>query len=244
VTVIRIVGLMRSGTNLLTWMLRHNFAAVSTATMLLGWKHGPIVRDRPALSIDDYVDPRYRSELHRFVSDHPADWARVTASSLYKRALEQQRAQDFGVALAVRDPGLWYASCLRIHHEVPDFLLHGVSPTEASAFWNARHRDWLTTLGKRSVIVNTDALRKDPGPILDRLAARLQIQRSAPVREPQGYLQPQGMEEIYELLGVPVSRAMEREFTTPGHVDPQRGAEFNALLDRGLLARLGLAQEA
>jgi hypothetical protein len=243
-TVIRIVGLMRSGTNLLTWMLRHNFAAVSTATMLLGWKHGPILRDRLALSIDDYVDPRYRGELRRFVSDHPDDWARVTASSLYRQAANQQRAQNFGVALAVRDPGLWYASCLRIDREVPEFLLHGISPAEASAFWNASHRDWLETLGERSVIVDTDVLRKDPGPILDRMAARLQIRRTTPVREPQGYLHPQGMEEIYELLGAPVSREMAREFTTPGHIDPRLGAEFNALLDRGLLDRLGLARKA
>ncbi|TFG79605.1 MAG: hypothetical protein E4H19_16265 [Chromatiales bacterium] len=240
-TVIRIVGLMRSGTNLLTWMLRQNFVAVSTATMLLGWKHGPIIRDRLALSIDDYVDPRYRGELHRFVSDHPDEWARVTASSLYRQAVEQQRAQSFGVALAVRDPGLWYASCLRIHQQVPEFLLHGISPAEASAFWNASHRDWLETLGESSVIVDTDALRKDPGAILNRLAAGLQIRRTALVREPQGYLHPRSMEEIYELLGAPVSRAMEREFTTPGHIDPRLGAEFNALLDRGLLDRLGLA---
>jgi len=244
VTLIRIVGLMRSGTNLLTWMLRHNFAAVSTATMLLGWKHGPIVRDRQALSIDDYVDPRYRGELHRFVGDHPEEWARVTSSSLYRHAAEQHRAQSFGVALAVRDPGLWYASCRRIHQQVPAFLLHGTSPAEASAFWNASHRDWLEKLGERSVIVDTDALRKDSGPVLDRIAGCLGIQRTSPVREPQGYLHPRGMEEIYELLGAPVSREMERDLTTPAHVDPQLDAEFKALLDRDLLERLGLAQKA
>ncbi len=235
---------MRSGTNLLTWMLRHNFAAVSTATMLLGWKHGPIVRDRPVLTVDDYVDPRYRGELHRFVSDHPDEWARVTASSLYRQAAEQQRAQTFGVALAVRDPGLWYASCLRIHQQVPEFLMHGISPAEASAFWNTSHRDWLETLGECSVVVDTDALRKDPGPILDRMAACLQVRRTNPVSEPQGYLHPKSMEEIYELLGVPVRREIEREFTTTGHIDPRLGAEFNALLDRGLLDRLGLAENA
>jgi hypothetical protein len=225
-------------------MLRHNFAAVSTATMLLGWKHGPIVRDRQALSIDDYVDPRFRGELHRFASNHPDDWARVTASRLYREAAEQQRTQTFGVALAVREPALWYASCLRIHRQAPDFLLHGTSPAEASAFWNASHRDWLETLDARSVVVDTDGLRKDPGPILDRMAAALQIRRSTPLCEPEGYLHPQGLEEIYELLGAPVGRTVEREFTTPGQIEPQLCAEFNALLDRGVLERLGLAQKA
>jgi len=235
---------MRSGTNLLTWMLRHNFADVSTATMLLGWKHGPIIRDQPALSLDDYVDPRFRSNFRRFVSENPDAWARVTTSDLYRRATEQQRSQNFGVALAVRDPALWYASCRRIQQESPGFLLHGTSPAEAAAFWNASHRDWLETLGERSVIVDTDALSKDPEPILDKVAACLQIQRTRPVREPQGYLDPRGMEEIYELLGVPVDRNLQRAFTTPAHVNPRLGTEFNALLDRPLLARLGLSAAA
>ena len=72
-TYVRIVGLMRSGSNLLTWMLRHNFTAVRTATMLLGWKHGAIYRDKAVLSVDDYVDPRYRDGIRSFVRDHPAE---------------------------------------------------------------------------------------------------------------------------------------------------------------------------
>jgi hypothetical protein len=52
-TLVRIVGLMRSGTNLLTWMLRHNFESLRTATMLLGWATSIATA---ALSIDDYVD--------------------------------------------------------------------------------------------------------------------------------------------------------------------------------------------
>jgi hypothetical protein len=244
VTVIRIAGVMRSGTNLLTWMLRHNFESVSTATMLLGWKHGPIVRDRLALSIDDYVDPRYRSELHRFVSDHPEEWQRVTSSHLFRQAADQQRAQDFGVALAVRDPALWYASCVRISRQVPGFLMHGVTPAEAAEFWNTSHRGWLATLGERSIVVDTDALAREPEPILDRIADGLRVRRTDALRKPSGYLHPQGLEEIYELLGAPVTRDSRREFTTADHRDPRKGADFTALLDRGLLDRLGLAQYA
>lgn len=243
-TVVRIAGLMRSGTNLLTWMLRHNFEFVATVTMLLGWKHGPIIRDRLVLSIDDFVDPRYRSELHRFAGDHPDEWQRVTASSLFRQAAEEQRAQNFGVALAVRDPGLWYASCLRVHQQRPDFLVHGITPGEAAAFWNSRHRDWLGTLGERSVIVDSDALGRDPEPVLARIATSLQIRRTLPTMAPQSYLHPKGMEEIYELLGAAVPQEMQREFTTREHVDPRLGAEFNALLDRGVLDRLGLARYA
>lgn len=235
---------MRSGTNLLTWMLRHNFAAVGTATMLLGWKHGPIVRDRPALAVDDYVDPRYRRDLRRFVTDHPDAWARVTDSSLFRQATEQQRKQDFGVALAVRDPGLWYASCLRIHREVPEFLRHGTSPAEAAEFWNASHRDWLATLGERSVVVDTDALRSNPGPLLDAMAAALRIARTSPLQEPSGYLHPRGMEEVYELLGAPIGEEKNREFTTLADIDPRLGAEFIARLDRGLLDQLGLVRKS
>ncbi len=231
---------MRSGSNLLTWMLRQNFADVHTATMLLGWKHGPVFRDRDTLSIDDYVDPRFRDGIRNFVRDHPADWARVMASPLFRAAAEQQRTQDFGVALAVRDPGLWYASCVRIQRQAPDFLPHGVSPAEAAAVWNERHRAWLGELGARSVIVDTDALRRDPEPWLQRMAASLGLERRPGLRLPEGYLHPQGTEEIYELLGAPITREMEREFTTLEAVDPAQLAGFAALLDAGLLQRLGL----
>ena len=185
-TIVRIVGLMRSGTNLLTWMLRHNFADVRTATMLLGWKHGPIHRDKAALSIDDLVDPRYRDGIRSFVRDRPDEWARVTASVFFRDAAAAQRAQDFAVALAVRDPRLWYASCVRVQRQVPEFLPHGVRPPQAARFWNERHREWLDTLGERSVIVDTDALRGDPGPELDRMAERLRLRRTAELQVPGG----------------------------------------------------------
>lgn len=242
-TLVRIAGLMRSGSNLLTWMLRQNFADVQTATMLLGWKHGPIVRDRQALSIDDFVDPRFRDGIRNFVRDRPADWARVTGSELFRAAAEAQRAQTFGVALAVRDPGLWYASCVRIERQAPGFLPHGVSPAAAAAFWNERHRDWLASLGPRSVIVDTDALRRDPEPALRRLAAGLGIARVDGVRVPGGYLHPQGTEEIYELLGGPIAREMEREFTTLEEVGPADLGRFTGALDQDLVQRLGLAGE-
>ncbi len=241
--LVRIVGLMRSGSNLLTWMLRHNIDSVQTATMLLGWKHGPIFRDRSALAIDDFVDPRYRQAIRAFVQDRPADWARVTASPLYLAAAEYQRTQSFGVALAVRDPALWYASCVRVHREWPGFLPHGVDPVEAASFWNARHGEWLTTLGERSVIVDTDALRRNPEPLLARIAASLNLPRRAGLRTPPGYLHPRGTEEIYELLGAPITASLEREFTTVEAVEPARQAEFAALLDQGILARLGLLTE-
>jgi hypothetical protein len=240
VNLVRIAGLMRSGSNLLTWVLRHNFADVQTATMLLGWKHGPVVRDRDTLSIDDYVDPRFRDGIRNFVRDRPADWARVTASPLFRAAADQQRSQSFAVALAVRDPGLWYASCVRMQHQAPEFLPHGVAPDQAAAFWNERHRDWLATLGTRSVIVDTDALRRDPEPWLARIADGLGLDRLTGLRLPEGYLHPQGTEEIYELLGAPITREMEREFTTMDAVDPAQLASFIALLDRDVLLRLGL----
>lgn len=240
--LVRIAGLMRSGSNLLTWVLRHNFADVRTATMLLGWKHGPVYRDRLELGIDDFVDPRFRNGIRNFVRDRPAEWARVTASPLFRAAVGQQRAQSFGVALAVRDPGRWYASCVRMHQQAPNFLPHGVAPAEAAAFWNERHRDWLASLGKRSVIVDTDALRRDPEPWLARIGHGLGLERLAGLRLPEGYLHPQGTEEIYELLGAPVASEMEREFTTMDVVDPVRVANFRALLDRDVLCGLGLAE--
>lgn len=238
-TYLRIAGLMRSGSNLLTWVLRHNFEDVRTATMLLGWKHGPILRDRAELALDDYVDPRYRSELHRFVREQPVHWARLTASDYYRGAAEAQRTQSFGVALAVRDPETWYASCVRVAHEAPGFLLHGVSPGEAARYWNERHREWLDGLGERSVIVDTDALRADPEPCLERMARELRLRRRPTLAMPQGYLHPRGTEEVYELLGAPVVPALERAFTTREHVDAGQRREFAALLDRDILRRLG-----
>ena len=127
-----------------------------------------------------------------------------------------------------------------MHKQVPEFLPHGVAPGEAAAFWNERHRDWLASLGKRSVIVDTDALRRKPEPWLTRIADGLGLERLAGLRMPEGYLHPQGTEEIYELLGAPITREMEREFTTMDAVDPTRLADFRALLDRDVLLRLGL----
>lgn len=244
VTVIRIVGLMRSGSNLLTWMLRHNFNHVATATMLLGWKHGPIYRDRNELGIDDFVDPRYRDGIRNFVRDRPADWARVLAHPLYRMAARQQREQSFAVALAVRDPELWYASCVRVQRETPHFLLHDASPASAAAFWNDSHRAWLTTLGERSVIVNTDRLRKAPEPQLERMAQALQIERKPGLSLPEKYLHPMGTEEIYELLGAPIVQEIDREFTTLSAVDNEQLAAFSARLDHDIVTRLGLSNSA
>lgn len=243
--MVRIAGLMRSGTNLLTWMLRHNFSGLRTATMLLGWKHGPIVRDRTSLAMDDYVDPRYRDGIRNFVRDRPQEWARLTASDYYCDAVEAQRAQRFSVALAVRDPALWYASCVRVSRQTPGFLLHDVTPVAAAAFWNEQHRDWLAALGERSVIVDTDGLRRDPDTWLNRMADALRVPRELPLRTPARYLHPQGTEEVYELLGAPIAREMERQFTTLDVADPDDVAAFLGLLDPRVLARLGLpSQEA
>jgi len=241
VTLVRIAGLMRSGSNLLTWMLRHNFAGVQTATMLLGWKHGPVLRGRAPLAIEDFVDPRFQDGIRNFVRDRPADWARVTGSPLFRAAAEAQRTGDFGVALAVRDPARWYASCVRIQREVPGFLPHDVTPAAAAGWWNQRHRDWLAALGPRSVIVDTDGLRRDPEPWLARMAAGLRLDRLPALAAPEGYLHPRGTEELYELLGAPIVGEMERAFTSPDEVDESLRARFAALLDRDLLARLGLA---
>lgn len=239
-TYLRIAGLMRSGSNLLTWMLRHNFEDVRTATMLLGWKHGPILRGRTELTLDDYVDPRYRSELQRFVREQPAHWSRLVASDYYRGAAEAQRAQSYGVALAVRDPALWYASCVRVAREAPGFLLHGIAPAEAARYWNERHCDWLESLGERSAIVDTDALRADPEPWLERMARELRLRRQPTLAMPRGYLHPRGTEEVYELLGAPVVPELERAFTTREQVDAGQLREFAALLDRDILRRLGL----
>lgn len=240
-TLVRIAGLMRSGTNLLTWMLRRNFTGLRTATMLLGWKHGPIYRDGRELGPDEFVDPRYAAELHRFRHEQPAAWAGLAGSAFYREAVAAQRAQDFAVALAVRDPARWYASVLRIAAEAPDFLPFGSSPAEAAAAWNTRHADWLANLGPRSIVVDTDALRQDPERWLARMAAALRLRRSGGLQQPAGYLHPRGTEEIYELLGAPVATQLEREFTRAEAASPALLAAFRAGLDADILHRLGLA---
>jgi len=129
---------------------------------------------------------------------------------------------------------------VRIQRQAPDFLPHGVEPDQAAAYWNERHRDWLATLGTRSVIVDTDALRRDPEPWLERMAAGLGLDRLPGLRAARGLSASQGTEEVYELLGAPITREMEREFTTIEDVDPAACARFAALLDQGLLRQLGL----
>lgn len=240
--IIRIAGLMRSGSNLLTWMLRNNFEGLATVTMLLGWKHGPIFREAAELPPESFVDPRYRQSIADFRRDNPQHWARMLASPLYQAAAAAQREQSFGVALAVREPALWYASCVRVNAESPGFLLHGTGPAEAARFWDDSHRAWLAALGERSVIVNTDALARDPEPWLERMAAGLRVRRRpGPVRRPTGYLHPAGTEEVFELLGAAMEKEMERSFSTLADADPGQVAQFLRLLDPALLARLGLA---
>jgi len=243
-TLVRIAGMMRSGSNLLTWMLRQNFAGLRTATMLLGWKHGPIYRDRATLGPGEFVDPRYGSELQRYMREQPAAWAGLTASAFYREAAAAQRAQDYAVALAVRDPERWYASCVRIAAESPGFLPFATTPAAAAAAWNEQHAGWLATLGARSVIVDTDGLRRDPEPWLQLMADRLRLRRLPGLRQPSGYLHPRGTEEIYELLGAPVATQLEREFTPAGSVPAALRAEFRAALDGELLRRLGLGERA
>jgi hypothetical protein len=166
----------------------------------------------------------------------------MLADPRYRAAAAAQRDQSFGVALAVRDPLQWYASCVRVQREAPGFLLHDVTPEAAAGFWNDSHRAWLHGLGERSVIVNTDALREDPEPWLARMAAGLRIRRRPGLRRPRGYLHPQGPEEVYEILGRPVVEEMEREFTSLGEVDAAQRSAFARLLDRDVLSRLGLGE--
>lgn len=239
--IIRIAGLMRSGTNLVTWMLRKNFESVRTATMLLGWKHGPIYREKPELSIDDFLDPRYRANLWNFSRAHPEVWSKVTESRLYKGAAEQQLNGTFAVALAVRDPRLWYTSCLRVHTQDPNFLIHGIKPREAAKAWNEQHADWLSSMGSRSVIVDTEALRKEPESVLQKIAVALELRRKEPLRTPKGYLSLTAHEELFELMGLPTNNSpSDRKLTKIESVDQKLTEEFVRLLDDKILERLKL----
>ncbi len=239
--VIRIAGLMRSGSNLLTWMLRNNFSAVGTVTMLLGWKHGPIHRDKRQLTLDDLVDPRYRENIRNFVSKNPDRWLQLEKSDLYQAAKHQQAEQSYSVALAVRDPAAWYASCLRIDRERPEFLNHAVTPTAAASAWNSAHQHWLDHLGDSGTIVDTEALRTTPGPILEQIALDLGLHRRAEIKTPEAYIRPRSQEELYELLGMPVKNHYSaRKFTRLREEDAEMRDAFIDLLDTDLLNRLGL----
>ena len=239
--IIRIAGLMRSGSNLLTWMLRNNFDSVGTATMLMGWKHGPIFREQEVLSLDDFVDPRYRDNIRAFVREHPERWQSLTSSEFYQAAVHQQADASYAVALAVRSPTAWYSSCLRVSEERPGFLNHGTTPAEAARVWNDSHRSWLENLGPRGTVVNTEVLRNTPEPILERLATELNITRRTELRVPDGYIRPRSQEELYELLGMGAeSQYSGRQFTRPSEAGSQLIDDFAGLLDANLVGRLGL----
>jgi hypothetical protein len=239
--IIRIAGLMRSGTNLTTWMLRNNFESVQTATMLLGWKHGPIFRDKQTLSIDDFLDPRYSENLWAFVRERPQEWLRVTESALFKEVAEAQKRGTFAVALSVQHPRLWYASCLRVHSQNPGFLNHGVAPGEAAAKWNESHKQWFKNMGNRGVIVNAEALRIDPEPVLEEIALNLRLSRKAELRVPEGYLSLVDQEELLELLGMPKRDSPSaRKITKGDSLDERLYEEFVGHLDHALVNELGL----
>ena len=239
--IVRIAGLMRSGSNLLTWMLRNNFESVGTATMLLGWKHGPLHRGKHELTLDDFVDPRYCENIRAFVHDHPERWERMTEGEFFQAAARQLAADAYAVALAVRDPAVWYASCLRVSRERPEFLNHGVKPAEAARVWNQSHQHWLDNLGTRGTVVDTEKLRATPELVLEQIEADLGLQRTSELAVPEGYIRPRSQEELYDLLGMPAERHYSaRKFTQARDDDEHMRTEFIGLLDADVLDRLGL----
>jgi hypothetical protein len=221
-------------------MLRNNFESVWTATMLLGWKHGDVYRGKPVLDIDDLIDPRYCDNLKRFIIERPQEWSTVVNSALYQEAIKQQKANSFAVAVAVREPRRWYSSCLRIHKESPDFLIHGVSPREAAEVWNRCHHQWASSLGDRGVFVDTDVLRTNPGDTIVKIGKELRLKPVKILRTPNEYIHPASQEELYELLD-PFRKypVLSREFTDAGHVDESVLDDFLRLLDHDLLQTLG-----
>ena len=68
-TFVKVHGAMRSGTNHLAWMLRNNFRDVQPLSIVLGWKHGPLRRDRAALDPRCWEDPRVVAAFDRFDAD-------------------------------------------------------------------------------------------------------------------------------------------------------------------------------
>jgi hypothetical protein len=173
--------------------------------------------------------------------NHPEVWSRVTESTLYKEAAEQQHDGTFAVALAVRNPRLWYTSCLRVHTQNPNFLIHGIEPREAAKAWNEHHAHWLNSMGSRSVIVDTEALRKEPEAVLQEIAVALNLRRRDKLRMPNGYLSLTAHEELFELMGIPTDNSpSDRKLTKIESVDQKLTDEFIGLLDDTILDRLKL----
>jgi hypothetical protein len=183
-TFVKVHGAMRSGTNYLAWMLRNNFHEVQPLSIVLGWKHGPLQRDRAALDPRCWEDPRVVAAFDRF----DADVRRALDDSrpLIEAATHSFETGMIRYAVACKDPRAWFASMRRQH---PDFLGHDVDPVTLAALWSSSYRGWLADMPPRGIMVRWEDLMGRPAAELDRIGDALGLERS-PSRAPPSLVQP------------------------------------------------------
>lgn len=114
---IKIFGPFSSGTNLLAWHLLHNFEGVMPLSLLLGWKHGPVLPvDEQGLP-EHWFDPTWVERSNNSLvagATAPAGLLQtletVTSRQLIKRVLEESAAGTVSTIRIVRNPFTWFGT--------------------------------------------------------------------------------------------------------------------------------------
>jgi len=245
ITFVKVHGAMRSGTNYVAWMLRNNFRDVQPLTIVLGWKHGPLRRDRAALDPRCWEDPRLVAAFDRF----DADVRRALDDSrpVIEAATQAFETERISYVVACRHPRAWFAS---MRWQDPCFLGHDVDPVTLAAVWNSSYGGWLSDMPPRGTVVRWEDLSSRPAAELDRISDALGLERS-PSRahpllvQPDHPLKAGEADEIdlwldgrWQELQPPVTNAMAHPPASP---DEERAAldEFLRRVAPEVVAGLG-----
>jgi hypothetical protein len=216
-TFVKVHGAMRSGTNYLAWMLRNNFREVQPLSIVLGWKHGPLRRDRAALDPRCWEDPRVVAAFDRFDAD-------VRRELDSRRPLIEAATQAFETgtiryAVACKHPRAWFAS---VRRHGPGFFGHNIDPVTLAAIWSSSYRGWLSDMPARGTVVRWEDLLSRPAAELDRIGNAFGLKRSPSLVQPDHPLKPGEVEEIdlwlggrWEQLQPPVRQATARPRASP-----------------------------
>jgi hypothetical protein len=239
-TFVKVHGAMRSGTNHLAWMMRYNFRQVQPLSIVLGWKHGPLRRDRAAFDPRSWEDPRVVAAFGRFDADvrRALDGARP----LIEAATQAFETETIRYVVACKHPRAWFAS---VRRQDPGFLGHDVDPVTLAAVWSSSYRGWLSDLPPRGTVVRWEDLSSRPAVELGRIGDALGLERSPLLVQPDHPLHPGEAEEIdlwlngrWQRLQPPVHEAAARPRASP---DEERAAldKFLMRLAPEVVAGLG-----
>jgi hypothetical protein len=153
---IRIVGVLRSGTNLVEFLLKNNFYT-NIIVNEHGWKHGPI-------------DKQYAHNL-LIVTKNPYAWLISIFQYATKRKVLFQINDDISFDEFVLSPFNFEADVAG--PGTPQVSIHTTTPLH---YWNERYQEWLNHSTSRiTSFVKYESILEDPPATLQSIQSKYQI---------------------------------------------------------------------